>query len=227
MQDLNIIFLSILFWIGSPEKQSGVENWPTELNTAKGTAYMDKLEQDVIYELNKVRINPKRFAEEYLEELQTAFNGKLFNYPGQDPVKTQEGISPLTECIHILKSTDPIFPLQPAEGLTQATAELVKDQQKYGGIGHITRNGSVPQKRIEKYGTWDICSAEDITYGSFEARQIVIALLIDDGVSDRAHRKNILNPCFRFAGVTFGNHPSYLSMCVIDYAGSYQTNPKN
>lgn len=113
--------------------------------------------------------------------------------------------------------------MNPTEGLAKAADELVADQQKYGGIGHISRKGASPQKRIEKYGTWDICSAEDITYGSFEARQIVIALLIDDGVSDRGHRKNILNPYFRFAGVANGTHPSYLSMCVIDYAGDYQT----
>jgi uncharacterized protein YkwD len=222
MQNLIIIFFSILFWVGSPEKQSGEDDWPTGLNTAKNIAYLNQLEQEVIHELNKVRSNPKRFAEEYLEELQASFDGKLFTYPGQDPVRTQEGISPLTECIRVLKSTAPISILQPAEGLTRATEELVRDQQKHGGIGHITRNGSTPQKRIEKYGEWNICSAEDITYGSFEARQVVIFLLIDDGVPGRSHRKNILNPCFRFAGVAFGNHPSYLSMCAIDYAGEYK-----
>lgn len=220
MSQLFFIFILSFFWQAPPTLNE--KDWPTELNTAKDVAYLDKLEKDVILELNKVRSNPKRFAEEYLEELQTAFDGKLFTYPGQDPVKTQEGISPLTECIQVLKSTSPMPILQPVEGLTRATEELVNDQQKHGGIGHIARNGSTPQKRIEKYGEWDICSAEDITYGSFEARQIVIFLLIDDGVLDRSHRKNILNPCFRFAGVAFGNHPSYLSMCAIDYAGDYK-----
>ncbi len=223
MQNLIFIFLSILFWIGSPEKPSDGKNWSAELNTAKDAAYLDELEQQVIQELNKVRSNPKRYAEAYLEELRTDFNGKLFTYPGQVTVRTQEGISPLIECIQVLKKTAPVPIMKPAEGLTRATEELVKDQQKNGGIGHIARNGSNPQKRIEKYGEWDICSAEDITYGSFEARQIVIFLLIDDGVPDRSHRKNILNPCFRFAGVANGKHPNYQTMCVIDYAGEYKT----
>jgi uncharacterized protein YkwD len=107
--------------------------------------------------------------------------------------------------------------------LSKAAAELMKDQQKYGGIGHISRKGLNPQKRIEKYGEWNICSSEDITYGSFEARQIVISLLIDDGVPNRGHRENILNPCSRYAGVSHGGHPSYETMCVIDYAGEYKT----
>ena len=199
------------------------KDWPTELNTAKDAAYLSPLEQQVILELNKVRSNPKQYAEDYLEELRTAYSGKLYTYPGQEPVKSQEGIRPLEECIQVLQKTAPVPIMNPAEGLSKAAKELVNDQQKHGGIGHITQNGSTPQKRIDKYGTWDICSAEDITYGSFEARQIVIALLIDDGVSDRAHRKNILNPCFRFVGVANGNHPSYLSMCAIDYAGDYRT----
>jgi len=223
MQNILIIFFILFFGLNTSNSLQEEKPWPADLNTAKEAAYLSELEQNVILELNKVRSNPKRFAEEYLEELQTAFNGKLYTYPGQDPVKSQEGIGPLIECIKVLKQTESMAKLVPAEGLYKAAAELVTDQHKHGGIGHISRNGSTPQKRIERYGEWDICSAEDITYGSFEARQIVIALLIDDGVADRAHRKNILNPCFRFAGVANGTHPSYLSICTIDYAGDYTT----
>jgi hypothetical protein len=223
MQYILIIFLIMFLGLGTSDQLQEEKSWPSELNTAKESAWMNELERNVILELNKVRSDPKRFAEEYLEELQTAFNGILFTYPGQDPVKSQEGIGPLIECIKVLKQTESMARLVPAEGLCKAAAELVTDQQKHGGIGHIARNGSTPQQRIERYGEWDICSAEDITYGSFEARQIVIALLIDDGVVERSHRKNILNPCFRFAGVANGTHPSYLSLCAIDYAGDYKS----
>ena len=223
MQNIFILFLSILFWSGSSAKQAKEQHWSEELNTAKNAVYLNELERNVILELNKVRSNPKRYAEDYLEDLRTAFKGKLYTYPGQDPIKSQEGIRPLEECIKVLKKTSPRAILKPAEGLAKAAAELVNDQQKHGGIGHITRKGSTPQKRIEKYGEWDICSAEDITYGSFEARQIVIALLIDDGVPNRGHRENILNTCSHFVGIANGGHPSYQSMCAIDYAGEYKT----
>ncbi len=220
---MRIIFLILTLTITNKVfAQSNEKIWPAELQTAKTTSYLDELEREVIHELNKVRSNPKRYVEEYLEELTGVFSGNLYTYPGQETLKSQEGIAPLLECIKVLNSTEPMLPLQPAKGLTLATEDLLKDQQKNGGIGHVTRNGQTPQGRIEKYGEWDICSAEDITYGSFEARQIVIALLIDDGVPDRSHRKNILNPCFRFAGVAFGKHPSYQTVCVIDYAGDYK-----
>jgi hypothetical protein len=223
MPNILLIFYTVLLWSVPPEILQEEKPWPAELNSAKDAAYLSELERNVLLELNKVRCDPKRFADEYMEELVTAFSGKLFTYPGQDPVKTQEGIRPLLECLQKLRKTSPLPILKPDEGLAKASHDLVADQEVHGGIGHIARNGSTPQRRIEKYGEWDICSAEDITYGSFEARQIVIFLLIDDGVPDRSHRKNILNPCFRFAGVSFGNHPSYQTMCVIDYAGDYKT----
>ena len=218
-----ILMFSFQFCFPETPLNQNERNWPAELNTAQNIVYLNQLQKDVLFELNKVRSNPKRFAETYMEDLGTAFDGKLFTYPGQLTVRSQEGISPLKECIQFLKKAEPLPILNPAEGLAKASAELVNDQQNHGGIGHIARNGSTPQKRIEKYGDWDVCSAEDITYGSFEARQIVIALLIDDGVPDRGHRKNIMNPCFHFAGVANGGHPSYLSMCVIDYAAVYRT----
>jgi uncharacterized protein YkwD len=224
MQKIILIMLPILFSFGFHGKQLEIEkSWPSELNTARHVAWLNELEQQIILELNKVRSNPKRFAEDYMEDLRTAYKGKFYTYPGQVTVRSQEGISPLNECIQFLKKAKPLPLLNPAEGLAKASAELTADQQKHGGIGHIARNGSTPQKRIEKYGDWDICSAEDITYGSFEARQIVIALLIDDGVPERGHRKNILNACYHFVGVANGSHPTYQSMCVIDYAGEYRT----
>ncbi len=222
MKNKFIYILTLLLFSVFLSNAQTKQNWPDELNTAEYAGYLSDLEKQVIHELNKVRSNPERFSEEYIEILMSAYNEKTYTYPGQDPVKSQEGIKPLIECIQVLRNTAPLPILSPANGLAKGAKYLVKDQQ-YGGTGHIARDGYTPQKRIEKYGEWNICSAEDITYGSFEARQIVIALLIDDGVPDRGHRKNILNPCTRFVGVSYGGHPSYQSMCVIDYAGEYKT----
>ncbi len=203
--------------------QSDEKTWPESINTASGAWYLDKQEQKIILELNKVRSNPKQFAEEYLEELQAYFDGQIFTYPGRTPIVTKEGVSPLKECIEILKKTEGMSMLKPSDGLSKASALLTNDQQKKGEIGHIASDGSTPVNRVKRYGEWNICLAENIAYGSFDPRQIVISLLIDDGVPDRGHRKNILDPCFQFVGVSFGNHPTYQSMCVMDFAGDYKT----
>lgn len=76
-QLLTILFIMFL-GSGSLENQSGEKAWSSELNTAKDADYMIEVEKEVIHELNKVRSNPKRYAEEYMEELLEAFDGTLF-----------------------------------------------------------------------------------------------------------------------------------------------------
>lgn len=219
---LLIILLRLSFGTVAGEPQ--IEKfWPAYLNTALKAEYLSDLEKEVFHELNKVRSNPKLYAEQYLEDLIPCYSGKIISFPGQEPLRTKEGVAPLIECIKELKNTDAVPILNPAFGLWKAAADHVADQKKNGGIGHISKNGATPQNRIEKYGEWNICSVEDITYGSLDAQQIVIFLLIDDGVYDRSHRKNILNKCTRFAGVAFGTHPHYQSICVIDYAGDFKS----
>ena len=196
MYQLLIILYISLLGIGSPDIPAKDKSWPKELNTAVGAGYLNELEREVILELNKVRSDPPRYAQEYLEELKKNYNGKLLTYEGQIPIMTEEGIYPLEECIRVLKKTPPRSMLQPAKGLAKAAQELMEEQQRTGGLGHVSRKGTTPQKRIEKYGVWDICSSEDIAYGSINARQIVASLLIDDGVPNRGHRQNILNPLY-------------------------------
>ena len=223
MQHLLFILYITIMTISSPGKVDKDHSWPEELNTASEAVYLSELERDVIFELNKVRSDPPRYAKEYLEEVKKAYKGKFLTYEGQIPIKTEEGIAPLEECIKVLKKTPPRPVLQPAKGLAKAAGELVKDQQRTGGLGHKSSKGANPRMRIERYGTWDICASEDIAYGSIDARAIVVSLLIDDGVPNRGHRENILNPCTKFAGVAKGNHPIYRTMCVIDYAGGYHS----
>lgn len=213
-----MLTLAIQTHAGDPTSEN---IWPSELNTAINQNYLSEIEKEVIHELNKVRSNPSLYAEKYLEDLIPCYSGKIISFPGQQPLRTKEGVSPLLECIKDLKSTKALPILKPSLGLSKAADEHVADQKKNGGIGHISKNGATPQKRIEKFGEWNICMVEDITYGSYAAQQIVIFLLIDDGVPDRSHRKNILNSCTNFVGVSYGTHPHYQSMCVIDYAGDY------
>ncbi len=52
-----------------------------------------------------------------------------------------------------------------------------------------------------------------------DEREIVLALIIDDGLRSRKHRKNIFNPAFNFAGAAVGFHPQYRTVCSIDFAG--------
>jgi len=125
-----------------------------------------------------------------------------------------------------LKRQQPLSIIYPSPGLTLAARDHVNDQSKTGRTGHQGSDRSNMRDRMERYGDWNIRIAENIAYGGKTARQIVIYLLIDDGVRDHGHRKNFLNPGFSVVGVATGSHPEYGLMSVMDFAGGFKTTEK-
>ncbi|MFO8183100.1 MAG: CAP domain-containing protein, partial [Candidatus Aegiribacteria sp.] len=71
------------------------------------------------------------------------------------------------------------------------------------------------------YADWHGTIGEVIAFGPCNGREIVAILLIDDGVADRGHRINLLNPDFRYVGIAIEEHPEYGYVCVIDFAADY------
>ncbi|GHV25269.1 hypothetical protein FACS189498_3340 [Spirochaetia bacterium] len=95
------------------------------------------------------------------------------------------------------------------------------DQGKTGKTGHDGSDKSTPFTRIERYGGGYNRAGENLAYGSNTGRDIIVDLLIDDGVPSRGHRTNIMERRFSQTGVSFGTHPQYRTMCAITYANGY------
>jgi hypothetical protein len=213
-----LIFRASCAFSGDP-----VYSWKTEeLNTAANNEYLSDFEKEVILEINKLRSNPARYATDFIEPLKEGYDGRKFYYPNDLPLMTQEGVSAILECIGFLKNQKPVGLLKPNPGLSFAAKDLVDDQSESGGIGHKGSDESGFRDRIERYGNWSVRIAENIAYGHISPQQIVIYLLIDDGIKSRGHRLNFLNKDFRIVGVATGKHPHYDSMCVMEFAGEFQ-----
>jgi uncharacterized protein YkwD len=157
-----------------------------------------------------------------LEQYKKYYDKKLLKLPGETPILTQEGETGVVEAIRFLHSTKAIFPLMPSKGMSSGARDHVKDQGASGSTQHKGGDGSQPWDRVNRYGTWERSIAENIAFGSDKARTIVTFLIIDDGVSNRGHRKNIFNPDFRVIGVALGHHATYRTVCVITFAGGYK-----
>ncbi len=179
------------------------------------------LESGVIAELNLARTQPRVYAG-YVREYRKLYRGGYLVLPGNGVrIPTSEGTGAVDEAIRFLMKQKPIGSLEPSRGLAEAAADLVEDQSGTGDTGHYGRTTGSMSRRIERYGQWRGGIGEVIGYGFRNPRMVVIQLIVDDGVMNRGHRKNIFNPAFRRAGAACGDHPEYRTMCVVDFAEGF------
>ena len=176
------------------------------------------LNQAVLAEMNECRANPSRYSEKLAATLKF-YEGNVFTKPGAGiPIETEEGPSNVEDCIRQLKATKPLPPMRWSNALGQAAQIHLDDIGPSGQMSHEGADGSDVGERIERFAQWDGTIGENIDYGDTNPEDIVVNLLIDDGVQTRGHRNNILKPEHLFAGVAYGDHADMEHACVIVFA---------
>jgi uncharacterized protein YkwD len=191
------------------------------LDMAANIDYLTGIEKDVILEMNKVRRNPKKYAELYIKPTLKYYSGKNYSVPGQITIVTQEGTTAVNGCVSALSSSKSVGLLTAEKGIWLAAKDHAVDQSKTGKTGHNGSDGSNPFQRMERYGGGYTTVGENCAYGPNSGRDIVVQFLIDDGVPSRGHRKNIMNGAFTQTGLSIQTHPQFRYCCVIDYAKEY------
>lgn len=184
-------------------------------------AYLSALENSVLDELNLARTNPQTYAK-ILQDYRNQFQGRLVKRPGKIDLSTTEGTAAVDEAIRELKGRKPMQGFRISRGMSLAAKDHVKDTGPRGLTGHRGSDGSTPFDRMNRHGRWLRSAGENISYGNDEGREVIIQLIVDDGVAGRGHRKNIYNPAFEVVGIACGPHKVYGTMCVQTFAGDYQ-----
>jgi hypothetical protein len=190
-------------------------------DTGKECDFLTEDEKATLVLINLARIYPKKFAEHYLKPYRRAFTGNIVSRPGGINLLTSEGAAAVTDCIDHMTGRAPARALAPSAGLSHAARDHAADQGPSGEMGHVGSDGSTLSERISMHGKWGGYCGENISYGHEDPTEILISLLVDDGVPSRGHRDNLLKGVFNKVGIAIGPHEKYGHMCVMDFAGTY------
>lgn len=79
-------------------------------------------------------------------------------------------------------------------------------QKRIGLSDHTGSDGSSMSMRLTKHGEWGGKIGENIDFGCKKGRDVVLSLIIDDGVPNRGHRNNLFSPDFLKTGIACAKH---------------------
>jgi uncharacterized protein YkwD len=162
---------------------------------------LNETEKQIVLLCNLARINGKLFSEtilkSYIEEQNISKNSYVLSL------------------ISDLEKTKNLRPLVPDRQLFDIAHDHSVNMGLKGKTGHPDF-----EKRYKKVMKRYNIVGENCDYGSSEAIEIVMRLLIDDGIKDVGHRKNILNSRFKAVGVSIAEHKKYIYNCVMSFGGN-------
>jgi uncharacterized protein YkwD len=170
-----------------------------ELNTAAELDYLDDEEKKVILFMNLARYNGPLFAGTFLE-----------SYLREKQIENNSYVKSLRRDLNKL---DRLAPLIAEKDLSAVAGAHALESGKQGSTGHQ----GFKQRFEPLLGNPYTHVGENCSYGYERAIDIVLGLLIDEGVKDLGHRSNILSADFNSIGVAIRPHKRYRTNCVMDF----------
>jgi uncharacterized protein YkwD len=170
------------------------------LNQNSAYRQLQKQEREVVYWINYVRKQPDKFNKQVLQpflqqfpEAKNAYSRSL----GRE-----------------LSALQPLPLLSVSDHLNRTTHTHASDLGSNNKqISHISSKGESFKERMNRMGLYE-CVSENIYQGKEKGLEAVLLLLIDAGVKNLGHRKNILDPGMKYTGVSFfpikGSSHSYM-----------------
>lgn len=191
-----------------------------ETSNAQAVSDFTSLEKEIAREVNLARNDPSRYAS-FIAQWKAFYSGRRIERPGKLTILTEEGAAAVEESIVFLRSIGPRPALRLSAGMSRGAKDHAQQLGAAGGLGHKGLYGSWPTDRVNRYGRWRDAMGENVFYGRGTAREIVMLLIIDDGIPGRDHRRTTFDPAYGVIGVGCAPHITYDTICVLTFAGRY------
>ena len=107
--------------------------------------------------------------------------------------------------IKTLNAMAPVSALTFDKKAFESATCFAKEQGLTTEIGHDRKN-------CKSYFFGECCA-----YGSDTGREVIVQLLIDEGVESLGHRKICLSSAYSAVGIAFNTHKTYGFCCVLDF----------
>ncbi len=171
------------------------------------TVHAQSREEEVLKIMNDVRTDPQDFIKTYLTPYLKENNLTNNRYA--------------KSLVSDLKKTKKMGSLKMSVPLSEVAKMHALDMGRLGEVGHSSSDGTSFAERVRNKAKAGGMIAENCDYGHETALDIVMALLIDDGIESLGHRKNILEPKFQWVGIAIEDHKTYRVNTVMDFAEKF------
>lgn len=171
------------------------------IDTTKDANYMSQGERELIILINKLRYNPKMFADKYLTHLRGLSRAHDECY----------------DLLYNLPQTN-LQMLQCNRKLYSVAGLHAKDMGENGEVGHISTDQRDLSERIRDIGLITQSFGENCSYGKAAPISIMLQLIVDDENDNSGHRENFLKEEFSHIGVSIYPHNLYEWNCVQTFA---------
>ena len=179
------------------------------------------IQKDLFIELNNLRKDPKSYIPLIEYEMKSLKKNNILKKKDSNlQIQTLEGKEAYLDAIKFLEHQQPVPPLNEESRLSSAAMDLVKDIGKRGIVSHQDQYGQYVSERIEKYCEWDYSASEVIEVSSKNPQDILVSLIVDDGLRNRPDRKTLFNQGYNYVGIACGPHTEYEIVTVVVFAGS-------
>jgi len=200
-----LLLAIIAFTCISPHEAQKIEfswRWDKETlkkaRTAEDADFLSEDEKKVILYTNLARANGSLFASTFLDE-----------YIRVKKLKPNSYIQSLYDELQHVSNLPMLIPERDLYKVAREHASWSGKKGYEGHKGFKQRYTPMMKKYVEV--------GENIYYGPYTPLEIVIQLLIDEGIKDLGHRKNLLSPDFNSIGVAIKPHKTYEYNCVMGF----------
>ena len=190
----------VVFNVLSPSAQT--DAWTVQqiesADLARHLVGWSDVEKDVVLHTNLVRLYPLKYLKVEV---------KPWDYP-KPFVSLDKSNDYCQSLLRELRTRPSVDALQPTEELKASASCFASAQGQTSQTGHDRSRTGCPE----------LNTGENCGYGMRTGRDIVIDLLVDEGVPSLGHRENILNPSYRTIGVGHAPHRRYGMMTVQEFS---------